>query len=181
MQEIDFSLIQLEGILHIYYPEYLNNYFNDSTEINVGKNKGLSSLYSWKNGNKIEIISKDDSFQLCSLGYFFPYSTAISFMETDDFYLKSKKRKLFPVIGNLKGDFLLVDPNDNKSPVYIVAPSLLIVEPAIAFKSLGMMLFSFAECFDKRAYSFIKNRLEVDFEKENKIFQKFNGPSVLWD
>jgi hypothetical protein len=176
MNKIDYALIQLEGTLTVSFEEYIDCYFNEPIEIDC-KNIGLSSLYAWRNGNKIEEISKDDSYEFCSFGYFLPFDVGLNFMKSNEDYFLFGKRKLFPIISNFKGEFLLVDISDTKSPVFILSPSLMITEPEIIFKSIDVMILSFAVCFGKNAYSFIEKKLVIDFDMESAIVQKYDNSS----
>lgn len=179
MNKVDFSLIQLEGVLNIIDEGYMDNYFYDPIEIDV-KNKELSSLYAWRNGNKVEQSMADETYQLCSFGYFLPYQFAKELVEADSGAFQLGKKRLFPIVSNLKGDYLLVDI-DRNSPVYIISPSLMIVEPEIIYKSLDVMLLSFSVCFEKKAYQFIDNRLAVDDELEKQIVKKYDDSSLFWN
>lgn len=179
MNKVDFALIHLDSTFEVNYPNYLDNYFNIPIEIQL-KNKGLSSLYAWKNGNKIEALAKNNSYEFCSFGYFVPYELAVDFMENNKDYFEIGKRKLLPIIADLKGDFLLVDTADNSSPVFIVSPSLMITEPEEIFTSLDKMLYSIAICFEKKAYTFINNNLQIDYDLEKAIFKKYDS-SKFWN
>ncbi len=179
MNKVDFSLIQLEGVLNIIDQYYLDNYFNDPIEIDV-KNKELSSLYAWRNGNKVEQSMTEEAYHLSSFGYFLPYQYAKELVDADKESFLLGKQSLFPIVSNLKGDYLVVDI-DRNSPVYIISPSLMIVEPEIIYKSLDVMLLSFSVCFEKKAYQFIDRQLKVDDELERQIVQKYDDSSLFWN
>lgn len=179
MNKVDFSLIQLEGVLNIIDEYYMDNYFHDPIEIDV-KNKELTSLYAWRNGNIVEQSMADDTYHLCSFGYFLPYQYAEELVEADKASFQLGKQSLFPIVSNLKGDYLLVDI-DRSSPVYVISPNLMIVEPQIIYKSLDVMLLSIAVCFEKKAYQFINKQLEIDFELEKEIVLKYDNSSLFWN
>lgn len=181
MKKIEFLLIQLEGFYYLNYPDVLNLYNPPDNNI-IFKNESLLEIYKWRNGINNTLLDKIGQYEFCSFGHLLSFQEgkkyAQSFINENIF----GKKKLFPIIASLAGDFLLIDSTIKNSKIYIYSPNLFITKPIEVYNSIENFIETIYECFNKGIYQYDNNRfLIIDDEKEKEISIKYNPKSEFWE
>ncbi len=179
MSAIRNLLRQLDDLLPMeFYNAEVNKYkLIKDLESNNLHNSEILELYLWRNGSRFNFDTWDLEF--CSFGYLIPNETAIRIQKEEEF-LGFKNRRLFPIICDYGGDYMLISDDHSNQFVYIYSPALFIVEPEIIFESLSTFLLSIYECYTHGAYEIVNSKLEVNMDLEDEIFRKNSPLYIKW-
>lgn len=143
------------------------NILNTLTSKENINNHELLEFYQYCDGNNYTVNNHYNGIKFCSFGYLLTISDAIQIYNSETFSFKQKK--LFPVIADFAGDYLLVSTDKEDSCVYIYSPGLFIIEPEVIFSSLASFFNAILSCYLSNAYTISNNELIEDFDTENAI------------
>lgn len=148
--------------------------------IKLGKldNPEILDIYETNNGNEFNYLLIEN-LMLCSFGNILPIDKAVE-LNTSNNVLKFNEKKLFPFISSFSGEYLLINMKDPNKCIKIYSPSLFIIEPIPIFENLASFLNCILKCYEFGAYIINKNKLEVDFDKEEIIFSSYDKLFVKW-
>lgn len=162
------------GISHIEFDKITNT-------VNMKFCEDIYTLYNWKNGLKKEFQEKDE---ILHCGFYLSIDDAVNIYKQWSLEAKLWNKNYFPFFMSGGGEFLLIN-NDNKSNDYlkimIYAPlNLKSNKLMVIYENLPTMFETIVECYNQKAYFFIDNELEIDFDKLYEIANKKNPTAIYW-
>ena len=160
---------------------YLNEIMG-SDRISLGRE--LLELYGWHNGSPISGNEIADSTLFCSSIFIsFEYAwLSYRYFRSESFF--KDRMNHFPFMQDGGGIYLFVDTDSSsktKNMVYEYDISRFPIPYQLKFESISSLLLGTIECLKQGAYiKNVKNQIDIDFKKQNEIFQKINPSIAYW-
>lgn len=156
-----------------------DTFVNRINTIGFDFNDDLFSLYQWKNGIK----EPTNSHKMFHCGVFMPLDTAIEVYKKCSIRDKLWSKKYFPVFASYEGEFLLMDmdsKSENFKNFFIYSP-LMYSKPVVVYDNLNSLFTTTVKGFEKGAYTYHNDKLQIDFDILYEVCKENNPISVYWN
>ncbi|OSZ78176.1 hypothetical protein CAP35_07910 [Chitinophagaceae bacterium IBVUCB1] len=141
-------------------------------------NKEIFELYDYCNGSNYYVDVEYKGIKFSSFGYILKVEDALQIYNEE--FLEFKQKKLFPIIADFAGDYLLISTDKENCGVYIYSPALFIIEPEIIFESFISFLSMIFTCYQLNVYTISDNQLIEDIDAESTIFNMQDKTYSNW-